>query len=125
MVFGFDKKSLRPTKVTLRIFLSLKIESMSADREVQELLREFEQRGLQNLKSTPPASAPHQETPPVPNQPMQTRSTKNKFKAEIRSQRNEERYKNTGILLRMKGWRIEQARAVVEVVEGMTMVTGI
>ena len=66
---------------------------MSADREVQELLSEFRERGLQNLMSNLPASAPHEETPPAPNQPMQTRSTRKKFKAEFRSKWNEERHK--------------------------------
>ena len=42
LVNGFYKKTPNPTKVALRIFLSLTIESMSTDREVQELLREFE-----------------------------------------------------------------------------------
>ena len=69
---------------------------MSADREVQELLREFRQRGLQNLMSNPPASAPYEETPLVPNQPMQMRSTRKKFKAEVCSKRNEERHKTSG-----------------------------
>ena len=66
---------------------------MSADREVQELLREFRQRGLQNLMSNPPASAPYEVTPLALNQPMQTRSTRKKFKVEVRSKRNEERQK--------------------------------
>ena len=43
---GFYKKTPNPVEVALHIFLSLTIESMSADREVQELLREFEQKGL-------------------------------------------------------------------------------
>ena len=69
---------------------------MSTDREVQELLREFRERGLQNLMSTPPASAPREETSLALNQPMQTRSTRKKFKAEVRSKRNKERHKPSG-----------------------------
>ena len=46
--------------------------------------------------SNPPASAPCEETPPASNQPMQTRSTRNKFKAEVRSKRNEERHEPSG-----------------------------
>ena len=69
---------------------------MSVDREVQELVREFTERGLQNLMRNPPTSAPHEETPLAPNQPMQTRSTRNKFKAEVRSKQNEERHKPSG-----------------------------
>ena len=44
----------------------------------------------------PPASTPCKETPPALNQPMQTRSTRKKFKAEVRSKRNEERHKPSG-----------------------------
>ena len=72
LIDGFYKKTPRPAEVALHIFLSLTIESMSADREVQELLREFEQKGLQNLMRNPPASVPHEETPPTPNHPMRT-----------------------------------------------------
>ena len=71
-VDGFYKKPPTPIKFALRIFLSFTIESMSADRELQELLGEFEQGGLQNLMSNPPTSAPCEETPPAPTQPMQT-----------------------------------------------------
>ena len=46
--------------------------------------------------SNPPTSAPREETPPMPNQPMQTQSTRNKFKAEVRSKWNEERNKPSG-----------------------------
>ena len=46
--------------------------------------------------SNPPTSAPREETPLAPNQPMQTWSTKKKFKAEVRSKRNEERHKPSG-----------------------------
>ena len=96
LVDGLYKKTLKPTKIALRISSSLTIDSMLADREVQELLREFEQRGLQNLMSTPPASAPCEETPPALTQPMQTRSTRKKFKPEVRSKRNEDRHKPSG-----------------------------
>ena len=46
--------------------------------------------------SNPPTSAPREETPPAPNQPMQTRSTRNKFNPEVRSKRNEYRHKLSG-----------------------------
>ena len=65
---------------------------MSNDREVQELLREFRERGLQNLMSNPPC----EEASLAPKQPMQIRSTRKKFKAEVRSKRNEERHKPSG-----------------------------
>ena len=72
LVIGFYKKTPKPAKFALRIFLSFIVQSMSVDREVQELLREFRQRGLQNLLRNPPAFAPCEETPPAPNQPIQT-----------------------------------------------------
>ena len=46
--------------------------------------------------STPPTSAPREETPPAPNQPIQTRSTRKKFKPEVRSKRNEDRHQQSG-----------------------------
>ena len=52
-------------------------------------------RGLQNLMSTPPTSAPCEETPPTPNQPIQTRSTRKKFKPEVCSKRNEDKHKQS------------------------------
>ena len=44
----------------------------------------------------PPAFAPQEETPLAPIQPMQTRSTRKKFKAEVRSKQNKERHKPSG-----------------------------
>ena len=72
LVDGFYKKTPKPTKFALHIFLSFIVESMSVDREVQELLSEFRERGLQNLMSNPPASAPCEETTIEPSYPMQT-----------------------------------------------------
>ena len=59
-------------------------------------MREFEQGGLLYLFSHPPVSTPHEETPPTPTQPMQTQSTRKKFKPEVRSKRNEDRHKQSG-----------------------------
>ena len=72
LVIGFYKKTPRPVNFALHIFLSFTVQSMSVDREVQELLNEFRERGLQNLMSNPPASVPREETPPTPNQLTQT-----------------------------------------------------
>ena len=93
---GFYKKTPRLAEIALHISLSLTIESMSADCELQELLREFEQMGLQNLMSNASASTPREETPPAPPQPMQTRSTRKKFKPEVCSKQNEDRHKQSG-----------------------------
>ena len=64
---------------------------MSNDREVQELLREFRERGLQNLMSNPP----YKEVSPAPKQSMQIRSTRKKFKAEVLSKWNKERHNSS------------------------------
>ena len=95
-IVGFYKKTPRPVKFTLHIFFSFTVQSMTSAREVQELLSEFRERGLQNLMSNPPTSTPHEENPTVPSQPMQTRSTRNKFRAEVRSKQNEERNQPSG-----------------------------
>ena len=71
-VDGFYKKTPTLVKFALRSFLSFTIEPMTADRELQELVREFEQGGLPNLFSHPPAPAPYEENPSAPTQPMQT-----------------------------------------------------
>ena len=92
----FYKKTPTPVMFAFFSFLSFTIASMSADREFQELLREFEQTGLPNLFNQPPASAPREETPPAPTQPMQTRSARKKFKPEVRSNYNEDRQKQSG-----------------------------
>ena len=73
-------------------FFQFTVSTMSNDCEVQELLREFRERGLQNLMSNPPC----EEAFPVPKQPMQIRSTRKKFKAEVCSKWNEERHNSSG-----------------------------
>ena len=69
-VDGFYKKTPTTTKFALRIFLSFTIEPMTANHELQELVREFEQGGMPNLFIHPPVSTPHKETSPTPTQPM-------------------------------------------------------
>ena len=93
---GFYKKTPTPVKFALRSFLRFTIEPMTADRELQELVREFEQGGLPNLFSHPPTPTPCEETPPAPRQPMQTGSTRKKFKPEVHSKWNEDRHKQSG-----------------------------
>ena len=65
---------------------------MSNDHEVQELSREFRERGLQNLMSNPSCK----EASLAPKKPMQIRSNRKKFKVEVHSKRNEERHKPSG-----------------------------
>ena len=69
---------------------------MSADRELQDLLREFEQTGLQNIVHPPPTPAAREETLPALIPPMQTQSDRKQFKLEVRSKRNEDRHKTSG-----------------------------
>ena len=60
---GFYKKTPTPTKLALCSFLSCTIEPMTADRELQELVREFEQGGLPNLFIHPPVPHPAKRLP--------------------------------------------------------------
>ena len=76
VVDGFYKKIPTPATFVFCNFLSFTIASMSADSELQNLVREFEQEGLPHLFSHPPASTTCEETPLAPTQPMQTRSTR-------------------------------------------------
>ena len=73
-------------------FFEFTVSTMSNDRKVLELLRDFRERGLQNLMSNPPC----EEASPAPKQPMQIRSTRKKFKVELHSKWNEERYNPLG-----------------------------
>ena len=72
LVDGLYKKTPRFGEITLRISLRFTIEPMTTDRELQDLVREFEQRGLPDIFSQPPTLAPHEETPPALTQLMQT-----------------------------------------------------
>ena len=69
---------------------------MSADCELQDLLREFEQTSLQNIFVPPPEPIAREETLPAPTPSMQTRSARKQFKPEVHSKRNEDRHKQSG-----------------------------
>ena len=92
----FYKKTPTPAMFAFFSFLSFTIASMSTDSELQKLVREFEQEGLPHLFSDPLGSAPHEETPPASTQPMQTCSTRKKFKPEVHSKWNEDKHKQSG-----------------------------
>ena len=79
VMYGFYKKTPTPATFAFYNFLTFTIASMSADSELQKLVREFEQEGLPHLFSHPPASATCEETPLEPTQPMQTRSNRKKI----------------------------------------------
>ena len=93
---GFYKKTPTPATFAFYNFLSFTIASMSADSEIQKLVREFEQEGLPHLFIHPPVSVTCEETPLAPTPPMQTRSTRKKFKPEFCSKRNEDRHQQSG-----------------------------
>ena len=76
LVDGLYMKTSGYGEIAFRISLSFTIEPMSAERELQDLLREFEQMGLQHIFVPPPEPAVHEETLPTPTPPMQTRSAK-------------------------------------------------
>ena len=96
VVDGFYKKTPTPATFAFCNFLSFTIASMSADSELEKLVREFEQEGLPHLFNHPPVSVTREEIPLAPTQPMQTRSTRKKFKPEVRSKRNKDRHQQSG-----------------------------
>ena len=69
---------------------------MTDEREIQKLVRKFEQGGLPDLFHSPPTSIAHEEAHPAPPRPMQTWSARRKFKPEVHSKRNEDRHKQSG-----------------------------
>ena len=103
LVNGLYMKTPGYGEITFRISLSFTIKPMSADRELQDLLREFEQTGLQHIFTPQPEPAAHEETLPALTPPMQTRSARKQFKPEVRSKRNEDRHKETGQMLEDPG----------------------
>ena len=95
LVDGLYMKTPGHGEIAFRISLSFTIEPMSADRELQDLLREFEQTGLQHIFTPQPEPVAREETLPAPTPPMQTRSSRKQFKPEVRSKRNEDRHKKS------------------------------
>ena len=89
LIDGLYKKTPEHGQVTFRSFT---IEPMSADQELQDLLREFGQTGLQNIVHPPSAPAAREETLPAPPLPMQTQSARKQFKPEVRSKKNEDQH---------------------------------
>ena len=73
LIDGLYKKTPRHGKITVHSFT---VELMSTDQELQDLLREFEHIGLQNIFQPPPAPAACEENLPALTPPMQTRSAK-------------------------------------------------
>ena len=76
VVVGLHKKSPEHGESAVCIFLCFTIKPMSAEQELQDLLREFEQTGLQHIFACPPEPATREETLPAPSPPMQTRSAR-------------------------------------------------
>ena len=56
-ITGFYKTLHRPVTPALRISLSCSVGTMSNNCEVQKLVREFKERGLQNLLSSSPVQS--------------------------------------------------------------------
>jgi len=94
-----DKVYKRIPKLAKNAFcisLTLTSEPMTDERELQDLVREFKQRGLQSHSDPPHTPVPHEEAHPAPPRPMQTRSARKKFKPEVRSKRNKDRHRKSG-----------------------------
>ena len=96
MTDGIDGLYKKPPRHGEFTFRSFTIEPMSADQELHDLLREFEQTGLPNIFHPPPEPAAREETLPAPTPPMKTRSARKQFKPEVCSKRNEDRHKQSG-----------------------------
>ena len=90
LVDGLYMKTPGYGEIAFRISLSFTIEPMSADHELQDLLREFEQTGLQHIFTPQPEPAAREETLLAPTSPMQTRSSRKQFQSEVCSKRNED-----------------------------------
>jgi len=90
------KKIPKLEKNAFYISLTLTSEPMTDEQELQDLVREFEQRGLWSRSDPPHTPVPHEEAHPAPPRLMQTRSARKKFKPEVRSKRNEDRHKESG-----------------------------
>ena len=69
---------------------------MTTEREIDDLVREFEREGLISCSNRPPAFAPYEEAHPAPPRPMQTRFSRKKSRTEVRSKRNQDRQRKTG-----------------------------
>ena len=89
------KKIPKLAKIAFCIPLTLTSEPMTDERELQDLVREFEQRGLQSCSDPPHTPVPREEAHPAPLRPMQTRSARKKFKLEVHSKRNEYRHRKS------------------------------
>ena len=69
------------------VFFSRTVQFMS----VEQLISDFNARGLEYVMINQPASIPRQEIAQAPAQPMRTRLNKKKNKEELRSKRNQDR----------------------------------
>ena len=57
----------------------------------EQLVRDFNERGLQNMLGSHSGPIPPRETEPTPIQTMRTRTGQKKDKGELRSKKNEDR----------------------------------
>ena len=96
LIDGVYKKMPKLGKIVFCISSRFTSEPMTTEREIDDLVREFEQEGLISCSNRPPAHAPCEEPHPAPPRPMQTRSARKKSRTEVRSKRNQDRHKQTG-----------------------------
>ena len=96
LITSVYKKIPKIGKITFRIPLSLVSESMTTERELDALVREFEREGLITCSVRPPAIAHCEATPPALPRTMQTWSARKKSRTEIRTKRNQDRPQQAG-----------------------------
>jgi len=96
LIASVYKEILKIGKITFCIPLSIVSEPMATNREIDDLVREFEQEGLITCSTRPPATAHCEAIPPEPPRPMQTRSARKRSRVEVRTKRNQDRPQQTG-----------------------------
>ena len=96
VIGGVYKKMPKSGKIVFCISSSFMSEPMTTERQIDDLVREFEQEGLIAYSNRPPASVPGEDAQPAPPRPMQTRSARKKCRTEVRSKLNQDRQRRTG-----------------------------
>ena len=80
---GVYKKMPKLGKIAFCISSIFPSEPMTTERELDDLVRDFEQEGLIGCSNQPLASAPCEEAHPAAPRPMQTRSATQKSRTEV------------------------------------------
>ena len=91
LIDGVYKKMPKLGKIASCISSIFLSEPMTTEREIDALVREFEQEGLITCSNRSPALAHCEDTPLAPPHPMQTWSARKKSRTEVHTKRNQDR----------------------------------